>query len=88
MDKWKPLVSGLVGWPPGFGYLVDLFKNRVENYIIRLVAKTKPKKVLVCTIYYPEERASGGWADGALACLCYNINPGKLQAAIRVGPDR
>lgn len=56
-----------MGWPPGFGYVVDLFKNRVENYVRRLVGKKKPKKVLVCTIYYPEERASGSWADAALS---------------------
>lgn len=41
-------VAGLVGWPPGFGYLVDLFKNRVQNYITRLVAKHKPRVVIVC----------------------------------------
>ena len=34
-------------------------------------------------IYYPDEYAAGGWADGALACLCYNRMPSKLQCAIR-----
>ncbi|CAD7959817.1 unnamed protein product [Amoebophrya sp. A120] len=29
--------SYLCGWPPGFGYFVDLFKNRVKNYVKKLV---------------------------------------------------
>jgi hypothetical protein len=39
------LSSLLCGWPLGFGYFVDMFKNRVGNYIERLVKKKKPKKV-------------------------------------------
>jgi len=46
-------VAGLVGWPPGFGYLVDLFKNRVQNYITRLVANHKPRVVVVCMCVPP-----------------------------------
>ena len=71
------------GWPPGFGYVVDLFKNRVETYVRRLCAKTKPRKVLVCAIYYPEETTRGGWADASLKAMCYDANPGKLQLLIR-----
>ena len=37
----------------------------------------------MCTIYYPEERASGSWADAALSLMRYNVDPGKLQCAIR-----
>jgi len=73
----------LTGWPPGFGYVVDLFKNRVETYVRRLCAKTKPRKVLVCAIYYPEETTRGGWADAALKAMRYDANPGKLQLLIR-----
>ena len=36
-------VAGLAGWPPGFGYVADLFKNRVENYVRKLCAATRPK---------------------------------------------
>ena len=69
--------------PLGFGYFVDLFKNRVGNYVRQLVSKTKPKKVIVCMIYYLDEEQNGSWADGALSAMCYNCNPGKLQCAIR-----
>jgi len=47
--------------------MVDLFKNRVENYVRRLVARTKPQKVVVCMIYHLDERASGTLQGGARA---------------------
>lgn len=71
------------GWPLGMGYFVDLFKNRVETYVSNLVSKQKPKKVIVCMIYFLDEEASGGWADGPLACMRYNSDPNKLQTMIR-----
>jgi len=76
-------ISGLVSWPPGIGYFVDMFKNRVGNYVRRLVSKRKPKKVLICMIYNPDEVAGGSWADGALCCLGYNVFPSRLQTLIR-----
>lgn len=33
------------GCPPGLAYFVDLFGNRVENYVRRLIGETRPKKV-------------------------------------------
>jgi hypothetical protein len=49
------LAGTLCGFPLGMGYFVNLFKNRVENYIARLVHKCKPRKVLVCMLYYPDQ---------------------------------
>merc|ERR1719263_2611980 len=60
-----------------------LFKNRVQNYVSRILSKKKPKKVVVCMIYYLDEKATGSWADGTLGCLCYNRYPYRLQSAIR-----
>jgi len=48
-----------------------------------LTAKTKPAKILVCMIYYPDETVSPGWANKALGFLGYNKNPAKLQTMIR-----
>eukprot|EP00656_Telonema_subtile_P025353 TRINITY_DN27439_c0_g1_i1.p1 TRINITY_DN27439_c0_g1~~TRINITY_DN27439_c0_g1_i1.p1 ORF type:complete len:334 (+),score=42.70 TRINITY_DN27439_c0_g1_i1:156-1157(+) len=77
-------LAGLVGWPLGFGYFVDLFKNRVGHYVERLVEKRKPRKVIICMIYYLEETGGqGSWADPALTCLGYQCCPSKLQAVIR-----
>ena len=35
----------LFGFPFGLAYFVDLFKNRVENYVRRLVGLRRPRKV-------------------------------------------
>lgn len=74
--------SSLCACPPGLGYMADLMGNRVENYVRSLCSRRKPKKVVVCMIYHLDERSTGSWADGALTCLCYDCNPGRLQGAI------
>jgi len=77
------LTGTLCGWPLGMGYFVDLFCHRVKNYVERLVGKRRPKKVVVCMIYFLDEKSTGSWADGALCCMCYNCFPNRLQATIR-----
>jgi len=69
-------------WPLGLGYFVDLFGNAVENYVLRVLGNTRPKKVVVCMIYFLDEQGSG-WADWALSALGYNKDPARLQEAIR-----
>ena len=77
-------LSNFLACPPGAGYFLHLFKTRIEHYLTSLVAKCKPKKVLVCMIYYPDEKQTGSWADTTLGVLGYNSNPAKLQALIRL----
>jgi hypothetical protein len=48
-----------------------------------LTAKTKPKNVLICMIYYPDEALVPSWSGLALCALGYNTNPQKLQLMIR-----
>ena len=62
---------------------MHLFGTRVQAYLESLTSKVKPKKILICTIYYPSEAKSGGWADTPLRLLGYDSNPKKLQALIR-----
>ena len=69
--------------PPCGGYFAHLFRVRVQNYLRRLTAKTKPRAILINMIYYPDEKATGSWADRTLSILGYNSNPGKLQLLIR-----
>merc|ERR1711972_637225 len=56
--------------------------NAVQNYIIRILGPVRPKKVVVCMIYFLDENGSS-WADQALAALDYNNDPARLQEAIR-----
>ena len=77
------LLSCLGTCPPCLGYFRHLFGTRVQHYIEQLTATTKPKKVLVCMIYYPDENPTPSWANGALGALNYNKNPVKVQLLIR-----
>ena len=52
-------------------------------YIEALTSKTRPKKILVCMIYYPGVDNVPSWANTALGALGYNQNPEKLQVLIR-----
>mmetsp|Transcript_10048 Transcript_10048/g.16593 ORF Transcript_10048/g.16593 Transcript_10048/m.16593 type:complete len:357 (+) Transcript_10048:99-1169(+) len=77
------LASCSCACPPCLGYIRHLFGTRVQNYIEKLTSKVKPKKILICMIYYPDEANVPSWANGALGALGYNSNPGKVQLLIR-----
>ena len=78
------LLSCLGACPPCLGYFRHLFGVRVQKYIERLTSKTRPKKILVCMIYYPDENVnSPSWAGVALGAMGYNNDPTRLQALIR-----
>ena len=79
------LASCACACPPCLGYVKHLFGTRVEKYIQALTAKTKPHKILVCMIYYPDEANSPSWSGPALGALGYNSNPTKVQTLIRKG---
>ncbi|KAH7116193.1 hypothetical protein B0J11DRAFT_561608 [Dendryphion nanum] len=66
-------------------YFKHLFGTKLQSYIEKIVATTKPRAVIVCMIYFPLEAGLGqsGWADMNLRALGYSRDPGKLQAAIR-----
>ena len=58
-------------------------KSHHLNSFLALTAKTKPAKILICMIYYPDERNAGGWASKALNFLGYDKDPEKIQLLIR-----
>lgn len=60
-----------------------LFVKGAERYIARLTENTRPRLVLVCTLYYLDISRSPSWAGMVLRMLSYNSRPGLLQAAIR-----
>lgn len=75
-------LSNFLAFPCGFGYFVHLFGTRVEAFVRKLVAKSKPKLVVVCMIYYLDTTPGNSWAEPALRGLQYNTNPAKLQTLI------
>lgn len=67
-------------------HFTNMFKVQVEAYISKIVAKQKPRAVIVCMIYYPLEAGVSkqkSWAGPQLGMLGYNRSPGQLQMAIR-----
>lgn len=77
------MASCACAFPPCLGYMNHLFGTRVQKYLEKLTTKTKPKKILVCMIYYLDETPTPSWAGRALRCLGYDSNPQKLQCLIR-----
>ena len=75
--------SNLCAFPCGYGYFLHLFGTRAEAYLKNLVSKRKPKKIVICMIYYVDEKTTGSWADTTLGLLGYNSNPKQLQMLTR-----
>jgi len=68
----------------GMPYFINMFQTKVKEYILKIIGTTRPKKILICMIYFPDENMTGGgWADTTLGYLGYNSNPIKLQEMIR-----
>ena len=57
-------LSNFLGFPCGYGYFLHLFGTRIQSYVDRLTSKRRPKIIVICMIYYPDESAGGSWADG------------------------
>lgn len=72
----------------GTAWSLDYFKNmfgtKVQTYVERVTARTKPRAVIICMIYFPLESGLGqkSWADTQLMALGYNTWPRQLQTAI------
>ncbi|KAH7395354.1 hypothetical protein DE146DRAFT_679082 [Phaeosphaeria sp. MPI-PUGE-AT-0046c] len=73
------------GTASALGYFKNMFCDQVQEYVAKMTAKTKPRAVIVCMIYYPLEAQHGqsSWSDKQLTALRYDSDPGQLQAAIR-----
>ncbi|CAM9970605.1 unnamed protein product, partial [Heterosigma akashiwo] len=83
MPMW--LIRKMGRHTPGWGHLEWLFHDQVEKIVQRIAATgTPPKKVIVCMIYYLDERPGGSWADFTLRALGYDAHPEKLKLIIRL----
>ena len=51
-------------------------------YVRQLIAERRPRRVVVCTLYYLDPTPGGSWADFTLRTLGYDSNPAKLKACI------
>lgn len=81
----SPLFFRLV---PGLGHFVDLFGHAAQKFVERVCAKTSPRLLVMCMLYYLDEAPGGSWADHTLSMLGYNANPEKLQLIMRIVFER
>lgn len=69
--------------PPCLGYFAHMFGIRIQKYIEKLTEKTKPKKILVCMVYYLDETPVPSWAGTSLKAMGYDRDPARLQGFIK-----
>jgi hypothetical protein len=68
----------------GMAHFQSLFRDATKLYAEKLVSRQRPRKIVICMIYFPDEDASApSWSDGTLGVLGYNCRPEKLQSLIR-----
>jgi len=63
--------------------MVSLIRDDVGNYIKQLVGDKRPKKIIVCMVYFPGEVKTESWANPTLKLLMYDWYPAKLQSMMR-----
>lgn len=77
------LMSVYRGGNAGMSTLTKVFRNGLEQYISQLVSKQKPRLVIVCMLYFPDESSkSPSWASFTLRALRYDSRPDWLQTSI------
>ncbi|CAN8064856.1 unnamed protein product [Agarophyton chilense] len=66
----------------GFSHLVSLFGYAVQKYITRMLSGRRPRLVVICGLYFPDEALVPSWASFILRALRYNSHPEGLQRLI------
>ena len=67
----------------GLWQLEALMGRDLQRYLDNLTSKTRPRLVIPCMLYYPDENpAAASWASPVLKLIGYNKNPSHVQAVI------
>ncbi len=81
---WQPMIM-LGYYNPSMIYLRHLFKTTLEMYIKKLTFLKKPRLIIVCFLYYPDENSQvESWANPTLSALGYDRNPCSLQERMKL----
>jgi len=59
----KYLVTGYID------FFHDIFHDKLKAFVKKLTKKTKPKKVIICILYYPNFQNPAGWASTLLSAF-------------------
>lgn len=80
---WAVLRNVYLGGEAGMPTLRALFRDDLELYIAMLTKRTKPRVVIVCMLYFPDEEDAPSWASHTLRALRYNGRPSRMQEAMK-----
>lgn len=64
-------------------WLKHLFRDDLKRYINQMIEKTKPKLIVICSLYFPDETQTTSWAGTVLSLLGYNSRPERMQTAMK-----
>jgi len=67
----------------GLSDVVKTFRVGITKYIKKLIRKTKPSKVIICMVYYPDTNFVSSWCGPFLTLSGYSFNPSRIQAIIK-----
>ncbi len=45
----------------GYRHFVSLFRDHIREYLVKLTTVTKPRVIVVCMIYNPDQHTTGSW---------------------------
>lgn len=82
MTVFAVLANVYGGGSWGMPTLSSIFHDGIKQYIEMLVSKQKPRLVVICMLYFPDETVSDSWASLTLRALRYNSQPHMLQSSI------
>ena len=55
-------LSNCFAWPIGYGYFLHMFQTKTKIIIEKLLeGPNPPKKVMVCMVYYLDEKKGNSW---------------------------
>jgi lysophospholipase L1-like esterase len=86
LNSEQSIKSSNGGW--GIRYLEHMFRDETQRFVEQLTSRTRPKRVIVCMIYHPDETPTDSWASTLLKYVQYDSAPSKLQAVIEALYDR
>eukprot|EP00177_Eucheuma_denticulatum_P002966 GFKZ01005336.1.p1 GENE.GFKZ01005336.1~~GFKZ01005336.1.p1 ORF type:complete len:322 (+),score=34.69 GFKZ01005336.1:197-1162(+) len=67
----------------GIASLRRHFVDGVREYVSRLTARVKPRLIVVCSLYFLDEKEEASWANWVLKLLRYGSRPEKVQRVMR-----
>ena len=67
----------------GMRALARLFVDDMTAYVQMLVREGKPRLVVLCGLYFPDEAPQQSWASFTLGVLLYGTRPQRMQEVMR-----